>query len=225
MIKHEGPSVKVGAMFRVRRLLAALVILLLLLGTALPLSGADRGQIRVIIDPGHGGEDSGAVAFNLVEKEFNLAIAHLIYLKALGDPQLEIILTRRKDVTLALNERIAMAHRLGADLYIAIHANASPNPRTQGLETLIAERAADGDGSLKLAQVLQKRLIGELEVLDRGVREQALFISKLKMPAALVEVGFLTNKEEANRLKKLYWQARIADALLKAIKDFINISR
>jgi len=60
--------------------------------------------------------------------------------------------------------------------------------------------------------------------LDRGVREQALFISKLKMPAALVEVGFLTNKEEANRLKKLYWQARIADALLKAIKDFINIS-
>lgn len=206
----------------VRRLLATLVILLLLLGTASPLGGADRERLRVIIDPGHGGEDSGAVAFNVVEKEFNLAIAHLIYLKALNDPQLEIILTRRTDVTLPLKERIDMAHRLGADLYIAIHANASPNPRTKGLETLIAERAADGDGSLKLAQTLQKRLIGELKVLDRGLREQALFISRLKMPAALVEVGFLTNKEEANKLKKLYWQARVADALLAAIRDFIR---
>ncbi len=199
------------------------MILLLLLGTASQLSGADREKIRVIIDPGHGGDDSGAVGFGIIEKELNLAIAHLIYLKALNDPQLEIILTRRQDVTLPLKERIDMAHRLGADLFIAIHANASPNPRTKGLETLIAERASDGDGSLKLAQVLQKRLIRELKVLDRGVREQALFISRLKMPAALVEVGFLTNKEEANRLKKLYWQARIADAVLAAIRDFIRL--
>lgn len=205
-------------MFILQRLLAVFIILLIWLGAFPQLSGADRDRIRVIIDAGHGGEDPGAVGHNIIEKELNLAIAHLIYLKALNDPELEIILTRRTDQTLPLSERIAIAHRLKADLYIAIHANASPNPRTKGVETLIAQQA--GEGSLKLAQVLQRRLIRELKAFDRGVRQKALFISKLKMPAVLVEVGFITNKEEAEKLKRLYWQARIADAILKAIKEF-----
>lgn len=222
IIKNEEPFVKAGNVFRLQRLLTAFIIVLILLG-ALPLpSFAEQKRIRVIIDPGHGGEDPGAVGHNIIEKDLNLAIAHLIYLKALGDPKLEIILTRRTDQTLSLKNRLELANQREADLYVAIHANASPNPRTKGVETLTAQQAGDGDGSLLLAQVLQRRLIGELKVFDRGIRQQALFISRLKIPAALVEVGFLTNKEDAERLKKLHFQARIADAILKAIKELFN---
>lgn len=180
----------------------------------------------VVIDPGHGGHDPGAIGWlGLKEKDITLAIARLIELEAfLSEPQLKIVLTRRSDVYVPLKERVELASRLGAALYLSIHANAHGNPRVKGIETLLPESwRGRSRASLSLAKRLQRSLTRELGGPDRGVKYQRLYLRWSRVPAALVEVGFITNPEEARRLASLSYQYEIAQAILAGIKEFLGL--
>jgi N-acetylmuramoyl-L-alanine amidase len=197
------------------------LILILMVFFGVQFWGQDR--LKVVIDPGEGGRNPGAIGIGgILEKDINLAIAKLIFIKASADPEIKVILTRHDDRFIAPGDRVAFANGIGADIFISVQANAFYNSSVHGVETLIHETA--GQESLLLAQALQRNLIRHLGAHDRGIKRQPLFIRKAQMPAALVEVGFITNPIEVLKLQKLHYQAKIAEAILAGIKEFVRIS-
>jgi N-acetylmuramoyl-L-alanine amidase len=204
-----------------RTILFALILVFILLGSE---QGRSVGRWVVVIDAGHGGIDPGAIGYGgLQEKVITLEIARLVRFLSLGDSQIEIVLTRWFDETISLSDRIALANRLNAALYVSIHANAHTSSQARGVETLITDPGSSE--SLRLAHSLQWALTSQLwaaKVLDRGVKRQRLYIRWARMPAALVEVGFLTNPNEALRLQSLWYQMRVAQAILAGIRAHLR---
>ncbi len=210
-----------------RGLLAALLVVLISLMGGLGESHAAPRWL-VVIDAGHGGSDPGAIGpGGAREKQINLEIARMIEILALGDPEIEIVLTRRYDATLPLRDRTDLANQLGAALYVSIHSNAHPNPRVQGIETLIHNdpESALYAQNLKLAQLIQQELRARLlarGIPDRGVKRQPLYIRWAKMPAVIVESGFITHPQGEVQLQSLGYQALIAEAVLAGIKAYLK---
>ena len=93
------------------------------------------GISRIVIDPGHGGHDPGAQGRGISENELVLDVALRLEQLLLKDPGVEVVMTRRSDVFIPLEERTALANRQGADLFLSIHANASRNSKAHGVET------------------------------------------------------------------------------------------
>lgn len=207
-------------------LLAIPVLLALLLAPSHSAAWpAPSRQFTVVIDAGHGGKDPGGIGhLGIQEKDVNLAIARLIEIEALSEPELRIVLTRRKDIYIPLRERTALANRLGASLYLSIHANIHSNGQVRGIETLLPESwKGRSVRSLTLARQVQANLIKDLWSRDRGVKYQRLYLRWSEVPAALVEVGFLSNPEEARLLQSISYQDRIARSILAAIKEFLRL--
>jgi N-acetylmuramoyl-L-alanine amidase len=176
----------------------------------------------IVIDAGHGGEDTGAIGLGeLVEKNLVLDITKIIQIKALNDPQLKILLSRPEDKYVAPQERITLANLERAQLYLSVHANYAQDPFAQGIETLIHDAASPATEAL--AKLVQKRLSEQTRARDRGVKRAPLYIRDAQMPAVLVEVGFTTNPEEANKLQQLSYQTLIAEAILSAIREYLAL--
>ncbi len=211
-----------------RRLGTPLIVLVLLSGllwitfpTAAP---SLPFHYTVVIDPGHGGKDPGAIGVGgLEEKTITLAIAQMVYLNALGDPDLRIILSRRDDEYSFPTDRVLEANRIGADLYVSIHANAFSDPHISGVETLVHETQPQTSRSYRLAEALQCEVVAATGAQDRGVKWAPLFIREAQMPAALVEVGFVTNPLEALRLQHPFYEEKIANGILNAIRQFLHV--
>jgi N-acetylmuramoyl-L-alanine amidase len=113
--------------------------------------GAHRGRPKIVLDPGHGGDDPGASGY-AVEKDVTLDVARrlaTLLRKRLGA---EVVLTRETDETLALKERTARANAEDADLFVSIHANANPTGRSRGIETYYLDNSTDR-GTLRLAKM------------------------------------------------------------------------
>ena len=109
------------------------------------------GVKRVVIDPGHGGKDKGAIGNGQVyEKDLTLALARKLAHKLRQEMKVETILTRDTDRFLPLEERTAIANTRQADLFVSIHVNASPNPQAQGIETYFLNLATDEE-SIRVA--------------------------------------------------------------------------
>ena len=110
------------------------------------------GISRVVIDPGHGGHDPGAQDDGLMEAALVLDIALRLEERLLIRPQIEVVLTRRTDVFVALEERTAIANREHADLFLSIHANASRDRSTRGVETYLLNFASDPEAEAVAAR-------------------------------------------------------------------------
>ncbi len=104
------------------------------------------GIARIVIDAGHGGHDPGAKVRGLTEASLMLDVALRLEELLRKQPGVEVVQTRRKDAYVSLDERTEIANRAGADLFISIHANASTNPRTRGVETYVLNFAGDARG-------------------------------------------------------------------------------
>jgi len=181
-------------------------------------------RYTVVVDPGHGGKDPGAIGIGgLEEKSITLDIAKMVYLKSLSYPELRVILTRRDDTYTYPTNRVLTANRLGADLYVSIHANAHSSPSASGIETLVHESKGRDTPCYHLAELLQRELVAATGAEDRGIKWAPLFIRRAQMPAALVEVGFVTNPREARLLQTISYQSIIAEAILDGILDYLKI--
>lgn len=183
-------------------------------------------KYRIVIDPGHGGMDPGCIGYSgTEEKDITLSISKMINIQSMAEPEIEIYLTRRTDRYVDPYGRVGYANQLAADLFISIHANAHSQQSVKGVETFIAEElnGYQVDESKKLAEAIQKNLVYRMQAKDRGIRQAPLFIRKARMPAILVEVGFLTNPWEEAKLKKSHYQSQIAEGIIEGIKEFLNI--
>jgi len=110
------------------------------------------GISRIVIDPGHGGHDPGAQANRLAEAELVLDVALRVEKLLLKQPGIEVVVTRRTDVFIPLEERTAIANREGADLFLSIHANASRNARAHGVETYFLNFASNPEAEAVAAR-------------------------------------------------------------------------
>jgi len=191
---------------------------------------------RVMVDPGHGGRDSGALAPEpkSQEKDIVLDIA-LRVRKHVSAAGLEVSMTRDGDQTLSLGERAEKANALKADIFVSIHANSAGNAGARGIETFVIPAAgyASTSGtvsarvhpgntfdaaSLILGHEVQRKLLSETGAPDRGVRRARFsVIRNVHCPGILVETGFLSNRTEAGRLNDPDYREKLARAIADGI--------
>ena len=216
---------------------------------------------RVVIDPGHGGHDTGTIgADGTKEKDVALAIAKRLR-TVLTEQGLEVVLTRETDRFVRLEERARLANVARGDLFISVHCNSLPQRNIRGIETytlnlasdryairlaarenatsekgmsdlqfLLADLAtrANTEESVRLANQVQSGLVSSLRSKDGKIRDlgtkEALFYVLLgtKMPAILVETGFLSNTEEEKRLASPGYQDDVARAIASGIQGFLG---
>lgn len=146
----------------------------------------DLGRIVVMIDPGHGGKDPGAIGpTGLEEKDVVLAIGKMVRDRLSRLPQFDVSMTRDRDVFIPLEERTAMANRAHADIFVSLHINASRDPRAEGISTYVLSHASDRE-ALELAArengVSVKKLTGVKFIIDDlstyGRKKESLKLAK-----------------------------------------------
>ena len=156
----------------------------------------------VVIDAGHGGEDSGMVAQDIKEADINLSIAKYTR-DFLEDKGIRVYMTRTEDVTTTLEQRADLANRLEADAFISIHCNAQKDDEDTLFGTQILYNAEDTSGSsLRLAEFCMDGVTASFGsnrlVCSKG--NDIFIIRSSKVPVALIEVGFMTNEDEMAKL-------------------------
>ncbi|MEN3009595.1 MAG: N-acetylmuramoyl-L-alanine amidase [Candidatus Bipolaricaulaceae bacterium] len=175
--------------------------------------------VVVALDAGHGGHDPGAVVAGVREKDINLALALLVQAKAQGKG-LRVVLTRSTDVYVELRERVRRAESVGARLYVSLHANYHRDARVCGVETWVDTHA--GEESLRLAECLQRAVVAATGAADRGVLRQPLYLRHTTLPAALVEVGYLSCPAERAKLLQPDYCERVAEGIVQGILDYLG---
>lgn len=178
-----------------------------------------KGKIVVIIDPGHGGKDSGAIGIGgVLEKDVILPISKRIA-EILERNGIQVIMTRGSDYFVTLPGRVTMAQRANADVFVSIHANSAGanRPEVSGLETY------HYDSGLRLAQIVHSKILQSLNVRDRNVRKARFYVlRKTSMPSILVETGFLTGRDDAAKLRTSAYQNQMADAIAQGILQYLK---
>ena len=184
----------------------------------------ERSQIHIVLDPGHGGEDEGCSRGDVLEKDVNLQIAEATEARLL-DMGYQVSLTRRNDESLeravmSLEERVELANGQKADLYISIHQNATEKlvSDVSGVEVWYNREKA-GDGSRRLAQLVQKEVLIYTKAAQREIQEnETLYvIRETQMPSCLIETGFLSDPEERERLISPEYQEKLAKGIADAV--------
>jgi len=186
------------------------------------LPNVEQNKFFVVIDPGHGGPDPGAIGINGIrETDIVLEVSKLVK-ELLSDKGVKVRLTRKNEVDMDLPPRVSFANKINADIFVSIHANASRGKRRDinGLETFYFR----GWRGRLLAKRIQKQILRVSPGSpDRGVKQGRFYVIKnTKMPAVLVEIGFLTGRLDARRLEKAEHRKRIAYAISKGILEYLS---
>ena len=198
----------------------------------------------VVLDPGHGGQDSGVMAAGMLEKDLTLDVAkrveRLVRLKGLP-----ALMTREGDDYISLASRAALANREDDCVFVSIHFNEGKNPAATGVETYYASHVASrfpavsswlpflqrtaeppDPESQSLAGFIQEAMVSQTQALNRGTKiEQFFVITNVKHPAVLVEGGFLTNKAEVSKLGLPEYREQIATAITEGITRYRDVVR
>lgn len=197
------------------------------------------GKRTVYIDAGHGGAETGAVAFGRAEKDMNLDITRPLAdrLRRLG---YEVYESRVDDKEIPLGQRELEPNSLMPDIYVSVHHNAMPaalSGKVQGIVTLFHDRSIEEEDYMtmpyhpeskitegkRLAQLLQRELIKMTGARDQGARPQNLHVTrKTDVPAALVELGFMDNAEEFQKLNQAAYQEKLIKGLVQGIQAYFG---
>lgn len=175
------------------------------------------GKHLVVLDAGHGQHDPGAIGVTEhKEKDFNLAMVLKIAELLKQDALFEVVLTRSDDTFVELGNRAPIANNLNAAAFISIHANTAPSQAVGGSESYYYHPSGK-----PLADVLQTYLVHATGFKDRKVKLGDLRVLRdSKMPAVLLEVGFLSNKLEEATMFNEEWQHRVAAGIVEGIKQY-----
>lgn len=173
----------------------------------------------IVLDPGHGGSDVGTQSLTkprYQEKNLNLLTARFVkqYLQKMG---YKIFLTRHQDVFVSLEKRSALANKYHAQLFVSLHYNSAPSAEAKGVEIFYyssRQQFKRTQQSRAFAHSVLKSLIKQAKVTSRGVKSgNWAVIREAKMPAILIECGFMTNQEEMQKIKDLNYVRRLAWAI------------
>ncbi|HEY7000776.1 MAG TPA: N-acetylmuramoyl-L-alanine amidase [Candidatus Udaeobacter sp.] len=194
----------------------------------------------VILDPGHGGQDSGAMCGGLLEKDLTLDVARRID-RLLDSEGIATLMTRLGDTYVSLADRAAFANRVSNCIFVSIHFNEDNKPVASGVETYYAAHQINA-GSLmaswlpflwrplsdspkpesqSLAGFIQEALVARTRAINRGTQARQFFvIANVSSPAVLIEGGFLTNKEDVSKLTSEDYRDQIAAAVADGILHY-----
>ena len=191
----------------------------------------------VILDPGHGGQDSGTMKNGMVEKELALDVAHRVE-RLLQERGLVVALTRADDSYISLQDRATLANNQPDAVFVSIHFDEAGRSAATGIETYYAAHAPSlpekvaswlpflqrtsseppNLESQRLASLIQESLVARTQATSRGTRPQQFFvIANVRHPAVLVEGGFLTNKDDVGRLANPDYREQMASGIVDGI--------
>lgn len=177
-------------------------------------------SVDIVLDAGHGGKDQGASNGDVLEKDLTLEITEKTK-DILKEAGYKVKLTREDDTFVELTERADYANRKKSTAFISIHCNSLEEGEADGIETFYAEsKEAE---SQELAQMIQNCTSEKTGALDRGVKTaDYVVIKETDMPAALVEVGFLSDAEECELLQQESYQEKIAEGIAAGIIEYLE---
>jgi N-acetylmuramoyl-L-alanine amidase len=199
----------------------------------------------VVLDPGHGGQDSGAMFGGLFEKDLTLDVARRIdrLLEAEG---VATLMTRLGDTYVSLADRAAFANRVSNCIFVSIHFNEGNQPVSSGVETYYAAQQITAGSfvaswlpflwralsetpnleSQNLAGFIQEALVARTRALDRGTKAKQLFvIANVTSPAVLIEGGFISNTEDVSNLASENYREQIAAAVTDGILRYRDAAK
>ena len=199
----------------------------------------DLGEItalsgkKIVLDPGHGGNDAGAIGpTGVMEKTVTLNVARELR-KLLEAEGAQVIMTREGDTTVSakgakasdieeLGARCEVANRVGADIFISIHADSFTRPEARGTTGYYYSKSTSGRGQ-KLADCIRRNLVEQLGTPSRGTQPCNFYVVKhTDMPATLIELGFISNKEEEQLLNSKEGVQKAAQGILDGIEDYFG---
>ncbi len=201
---------------------------------------AQTAKHIVVIDPAHGGEETGSIGIDKVaEKNLTLAIALALQKELARESNMEVFLTRDSDKTLSLDERKKNIMNINPAMVLSLHINAGFGKTSSGFElyypgfknvnlplkgdkgAVIGAENQHLNNTVKLARLVQKNLDGLFPRKNRGLREAGVPLAEgLSVPVLVVELGFATNPDDKKKLASDKTQEEIARALAKSIKSF-----
>jgi N-acetylmuramoyl-L-alanine amidase len=199
----------------------------------------------VVLDPGHGGQDSGAMCGGIMEKDLTLDVARRVD-RLLDSEGVATLMTRLGDSYVSLTDRAAFGNRVKDSIFISIHFNEDNKPVASGVETYYAAHQITSGSTLAswlpffsrppsnspkpesqdLAGFIQEALVARTRSLDRGTQAKQFFvIANVTSPAVLIEGGFITNKDELSKLASDDYRDQLAAAVADGIlryRDVVN---
>ena len=178
-----------------------------------------QGDILIVLDPGHGGRDPGAVGIGGLDEVEIVTPVALRVGELLEQQGIDIAFTRTEDVEVDLPPRVSLANRLQANLFVSIHANAISlsRPDVNGIETYYFSSGKD------LAFYVHESLIDATGSNDRGVRTARFYVLRnTDMPAILLELGFVTGDEDARNLSDPDYREILAQAIARGILEYVR---
>jgi len=194
----------------------------------------------VVLDPGHGGQDSGAICGGVLEKNLTIDVARRID-RLLDSEGIATLMTRLGDTYVSLADRAAFANRARNCIFVSIHFNEDNKPVATGVETYYAAHQITAGSFLaswlpflwrplsdspnpesqNLAGFIQEALVARTRAVDRGTQARQFFvIANVTSPAVLIEGGFLTNKEDISKLATEDYRDQIAAAVADGILHY-----
>ena len=204
------------------------------------IGSASRGNYDVLnkvvyLDAGHGGYDPGASYFGISEKGLTLAIQSRVKAKLEAEGY-QVVTTRTSDTYVDLTDRSRAANASESDIFVSIHINASGSSAAQGIETYYYQPYAEYPSRINaayhanptrlsmsdtLANAIQSSLINATGAQNQGVKRQTFAVLReTTAPAVLLELGFLSNPQEAARLNTSAYQETLANAIVAGIKSY-----
>ena len=204
------------------------------------IGSASRGNYDVLnkvvyLDAGHGGYDPGASYFGISEKSLTLAIQSRVKAKLEAEGY-QVVTTRTSDTYVDLTDRSRAANASESDIFVSIHINASGSSAAQGIETYYYQSYAEYPSRINatyhanptrlsmsdtLANAIQSSLINATGAQNQGVKRQTFAVLReTTAPAVLLELGFLSNPQEAARLNTSAYQETLANAIVAGIKSY-----
>ncbi len=182
----------------------------------------------IVIDPGHGGKDPGAVKDGVNEKDINLGIS-LKLNEALQEKGYTTVMTRDEDTYPANSDRAKLANEIDADLYISIHSNSiENNSEISGIQILYYSKDKANvkkEETLDLATIMMEEITRGTGAQNKGLlpRDKTIVIRDANMAALLIETGFLTNPEERELLQTEEYQNLMVESIIKGIERYFEI--
>ena len=204
------------------------------------IGSASRGNYDVLnkvvyLDAGHGGYDPGASYFGISEKSLTLAIQSRVKAKLEAEGY-QVVTTRTSDTYVDLTDRSRAANASESDIFVSIHINASGSSAAQGIETYYYQPYAEYPSRINatyhanptrlsmsdtLANAIQSSLINATGAQNQGVKRQTFAVLReTTAPAVLLELGFLSNPQEAARLNTSAYQETLANAIVAGVKSY-----
>ena len=184
----------------------------------------------IVVDAGHGGYDEGASARNknYKEKNYNLLIVEELK-RMLDATDIKVYYTRLDDRYISKADRVQLANKLNADMFISIHCNWTDSSSANGVETLFSVRENNNDkmSNVRFAKIMLNDICDVTKQKKRKVikREGLYLLHHSDVPAIIIETGYLSNRSDFSYLKKSSGQRQMARGIYKGIFEVYDVQK